>query len=478
MLSLIHNDYDGVEDRASDSGSNEFEYANHFYQKGAELKSTTLRLTSQWTDLFSTELFYNQSKMDDSQITVGPKDFAEVQIRLDGNTVYLGADDSRQANALNTESRFIRLAANYLLGDHLLTAGYEQEKLDIFNLFVQHARGGEIRFDSIDDFAAGTPSRYYYGNAGGSNDVEEAAASFSNTLHTLYAQDEWVIDEWRLTFTGGLRYEFFTSDDEPQRNLTFEEANGITNTANIDGVDLLMPRLGFIWEATDKLTMRGGVGLYSGGNPNVWISNAWSNDGITNVQVSENYDGETLFPDAATSIELSGEGRPGYDPPADLVEDVMAVDPTAGEGSDSFLVIIDPDYEQPKEWKYALGGSYLFDNGIKLDADLLYSVLQDSAFYVDLSQEVVGETAAGQPIYAYTNGRDNYMLTNSSHDAKSLSMSVTAEKSFDWGPGSACRLRLHRCRRRQQHDLQRGRLELRQSGSARHQRPRHRDLEL
>jgi hypothetical protein len=45
-----------------------------------------------------------------------------------------------------------------------------------------------------------------------------------------------------------------------------------------------MPRLGFTWEVRDDLSLRGGVGKYSGGNPNVWISNAWSNDGVTNVQ--------------------------------------------------------------------------------------------------------------------------------------------------------------------------------------------------
>ncbi|MGD9661390.1 MAG: TonB-dependent receptor, partial [Porticoccaceae bacterium] len=435
--SVIYNGYEGVQDRASDSDSNEFEFANHFYQKGAEITSTSVILASQWTDAFSTQVFFSRSEMDDSQITVGDKDFAEVQIRVDGNTVFLGADDSRQANELSTESTFFKLNAQYLAGDHILSAGYEQEKLDIFNLFVQHARGGEIRFNSIDDFEQGTPSRYYYGNAGGSNDANDAAASFSNTLHTVYIQDDFLVDRYNLTITAGLRYDWFTSDDRPLRNSTFEAANGLRNDENIDDLDLLMPRLGLTWDVSKQTTVRGGIGLYSGGNPNVWLSNAWSNDGITNVQRSTNYDGsQTLFsgnPNSLTSIPLSGDGAPGYNPPQNLVDGVTAIDPASGVGSDSFLVLIDPGYEQPSEWKYAIGATHTFDNGVTADIDLLYSVLEDSAIYRDLSQSVVGQTTAGKPIYAYTNGRDNFMLTNSSEDADALTLSLVLSKQFDNG---------------------------------------------
>lgn len=431
--SIIYNSYEGAQDRASDSDSNEFEFSNHFYVKGSDVDSTTVMLRSQWTDALSTEVFYNQSEMIDSQETVGPKDFAEVQIRVDGNTVYLGADDSRQANSLSTDSTFFKLSGQFLLQDHVITAGYEQEKLDIFNLFVQHSRGGEIRFGSIDQFEAGTPDRYYYGSGGGSNDANDAAASFSNTQHSIYVQDEIVLYDYALTLTGGLRYDWFSSNDRPIRNQTFETANGIRNDANIDGLDILMPRLGFTWEATDKLSVRGGVGLYSGGNPNVWLSNAWSNDGITNVQVSNSsYDGttESLFDG---SIPLIGSERPGRDVPQDLYDTVASVNPAAGMGSDSRLVLIDPDYKQPGEWKYALGGTYYFDNGWSADADLLYSRSRDTAIYVDLSQEIVGQTAAGQPIYDFVTGADNLMLTNTDETASSLALSMVLKKDFDFG---------------------------------------------
>ena len=465
-LALIYNFYDGFEHRASDGDSDEFEFANHFYTKGAESETYTLRFTSQWSHAFTTEFFFSDNSIKDSQVTRGPKDFADMQIEIDGNTIYLGADDSRQANGLNTDSTFFKAVGEVLLGDHLLTFGYEQETLEIFNLFVQHSRGGEYDFEDdsnlasnparcaafmdmpmnsaaqqrfadpgchlsgLDKFELGRPDSIDYGSGGGTNNANDAASSFENVLHTLYVQDEWYIPQRNLTLTFGLRYDRFTSDDRPKFNQTFATANnGLRNDTNLDDLDLLMPRLGITWEATDKLTLRGGLGLYSGGNPNVWISNAWGNDGITNVQVDLDNPGNTRS--VINDLPLTGSARPGYDIPQSLFNEVRDV--TAADASDSRLVLIDPDYEQPGEWKLALGGTYLFNWGTSMDADIIYSKQQDAAYYVDVSQTTQRSTMAGQPIYDYTTGRDNFMLTNASSDGESIAASLVFSDTHDWG---------------------------------------------
>ncbi len=473
---LIYNYFDGFQDRDSDGDSNEFEFSNHFYTKGAESETATFRLTSDWSDRLSTELFYSTNTMDDSQITVGPKDFADMQISVGGRTgtVYLGADDSRQANSLATESDYLKLSADLFLGNQIITAGYEREDLEIFNIFVQHSRGGEYdyfdnstdnpaacdaltaqqRFDGvqvddgtgtlvacsasgIDLFELGRPSRIYYGSGGGSNNANDAAANFSNVLNALYIQDEIFLDHLDLTLTAGLRYEWFTSSDRPVYNDAFTQRNGVRNDGNIDGLDLLMPRVGFNWDMRDDLSLRGGIGLYSGGNPNVWISNAWSNDGVTNVQLQ--YDDDefgatyTVLPGSPDSLPLSGQGRPGYDVPQLMVDDVAAT--TAADANTSRLVLIDPDYNQPSEWKLALGATWDVPYGdFQLDVDYLHSRGKDPAYYVDLAQEQIGTTTIGTPIYAFTNGSDNLMLTNSDESPVSNVFSIVAQKSFDdWG---------------------------------------------
>ncbi len=48
---LIYNYYDGFQLRDSDGDDDEFEFANHFYEKGSENEQFTLKLNSQWEDL-------------------------------------------------------------------------------------------------------------------------------------------------------------------------------------------------------------------------------------------------------------------------------------------------------------------------------------------------------------------------------------------------------------------------------------------
>ncbi len=457
-FALIYNYYDGFQDRDSDGDSSEFEFANHFYTKGAESETITAKLTSQWTDAFSTEVFYSQNEMNDSQVTKGPKDFGDFQININRDVVYLGADDSRQANALNTDSEFFKLTAQYLVGDHVITAGYERETLQIFNQFVQHSRGGEYDFfddsvgnpaacanltaaaryadptcgtSGIDKFELGRPSRIYYGSGGGSNDPTDASASFENTLNSLYVQDEYYFADKSLTIVAGLRYDWFESSDRPVYNAAFAAANGgLRNDDNIDGLSIVMPRLGFTWEYNDDITLRGGIGVYSGGNPNVWLSNAWSNDGITNVQVQlGNFNSARSVLDG--SIPLTGS-RPGYDVPQELFNTVAATSATSA--STRGIVLIDPGYDQPSELKFALGGTWQTPWwGITADVDYLHAKLRDSAIYRDLSQTITGRTLTGIPIYSFTNGADNLMLTNSSKDATSDMFSFVLNKSFDFG---------------------------------------------
>ena len=71
--------------------------------------------------------------------------------------------------------------------------------------------------------------------------------------------------------------------------------------------------------------------------------------------------------------------------------------------------------------------------GITMDADWLHSKTKDSALYTDLSQEIVGMTSAGYPMYDYTNGADNFMLTNSPYSASSDVLSVSFSKFWDNG---------------------------------------------
>ena len=140
---FTYNYNDGYHIAESDGDSDELEFSNHYYERGAELNAYVAQLFSDWTERFSTELKIGYSELQNRQLSLGGVDFGEVQIGTENNgsraTVYLGADDSRHANKLSYDTYNVKLAGEYLLGNHLITGGYELERLDVFNQFIQES---------------------------------------------------------------------------------------------------------------------------------------------------------------------------------------------------------------------------------------------------------------------------------------------------------------------------------------------------
>jgi hypothetical protein len=424
---LIYNYNDGNTVSQSDTGSSRVSLSNHFYDQSAEFTSIIGSVYSDWSDDFSTEVRIGKSELDATvQSLDAASSFGEMQIRTeDGGTVYIGPDDSRQSNDLDYDTTTFKVAGTYYLDQHTITAGYEFEELDVFNLFVQHTEG-EYRFDSIDDFEDGLADRVYYNNAAATNDPNDAAASFSYAQHTFYVQDEYAFTDLDANITFGLRYDKYTSDDVPNFNQNFTDRYGFSNQSTFDGIDLLQPRVGFQWYATDELEVRAGVGLFSGGNPNVWLSNSYSNDGITNI-------GTFRSPvDLFNTPNVNG-GAPGFEVPQEMFDEVANT--VIGSG-DSATNAVDPDFEIPSEWKYSIGATYTTENEYVISLDYLYSKKKDAALMRDIALQDSGETTFdGRPIYESIEGRDGeYLLTNVSGDSGDSSViSLAVSKMFDNG---------------------------------------------
>jgi hypothetical protein len=487
---LTYNYNDGFNITESDTFNGAYEFSNHFYERGAELNAYSAQLFSDWSDNFSTDIRIGFAEVDARVESQNNQGFGEAQIEtyfdgdgdgsLDRGLVFIGGDDSRQSNKLDYETTNIRVVGNYQLGDHQISGGYEQESTKIFNLFVQHSIG-EYRFDEnrtddngnpvgcstnptwspdgcIDQFAAYAPDDIYYGNAGSLNPAD-AAAQFTSAVNTLYIQDEFTISDTDLSFVAGLRYDWYSSDDLPRENANFLGRSGFTNSKNFDGESLLQPRFGFTWNVSDTLSMRGGIGLYSGGNPNVWLGNNYQNDGFTAVQVREGDGGvddlNTNPNRDLTTIPLGvdGNGSPIFDAPQTMIQAVAGG--TANVGVNS----IAPDFKIPSNWKISLGTTWLFDagfmgEGYTFNADLILSESHNSAIIRDDTNVQVGTAPDGRPIYFQSDrsiaGCDTDPLANAATcsrlfngdyvldnvqgaDARSLGFSFTLAKAYDWG---------------------------------------------
>lgn len=425
--SFTYNYNKGSTINQADGDDDELEFTGHLYKSETELNNYVGQIFSDWNDSFSTEVKLGYSKVDNTQASLGDSDFGEVQINVGDAIVYLGSDDSRHANKLKYDTLNFKVAGTWLLDRHTLSFGLEHERLDVFNLFVQEAEG-EYRFDSIADFEAGTPTRITYENAAFTNVATDASASFAYTIDTLYIQDKFEFDSIDLSITGGLRYDRYGTSDAPTLNEEFTEVYGFSNQATVDGLGLLQPRFGLEWGVNDILDIRAGVGLYSGGNPNVWLSNNYSNNGVTQLENRDSSGVSILDP----SFAFTGAGNPIFDVPQDLFDLVAA-----GEGSQGGVNLLDPDFKLPSTLKYSVGASLFLPSDILMTADILYSQNRDSAIISDISlEENINVTNPdGRTSYIRTNGRsEDFMLTNVDGDSGSATvLSLGFSKVFQSG---------------------------------------------
>lgn len=379
------------EERGSSTSSNRLALPSQSYNRGERLEVFNAQLFSDWTADFSTEIKVARKTNDTTQASLAGNDFAQFTIDTPtGGSIRLGPDIFRHANQLSNETWQVKVKGDYFWGDHRISAGYEMEDLEIFNLFVVNSEGS-YTFDTFADLQNRVASSFSYGNAV-SGDENDAGAEFGYTTHSVYLQDEWDVQP-NLSLILGLRYDWISMSDEPTLNQNFLNTYGFANTNNLDGKDILMPRFGFNYEPEwmDNLNIRGGVGLFSGGSPNVWISNNYTNDGVTIVGPDLGALDPAVY---LTNVD-------GFDIP-----DAVNATLQPGNGSTNFLF---DDFDIQSSWKYNLAAEYDWE-GWLFQAEVLVSRVKDTPVWNDLqATQIIGNSPVdGRPIRV---GRDRFSST-------------------------------------------------------------------
>ena len=295
-LAFTYNTNEDNSPSVNGMGSTSFGFDSYWYVNNYKNDTYALNLYSDWNENFNTELRISTAQFDKNPIGVnGPlSDLANVEIRGLGDDgrdrVIFGREIYRHANSLATTTDNFYLEGNYFVGDHTIKGGIEIQDRDIYNVF--HARSlGYYLFNNLDDFINGNVAEYRYRIGVDPNDPFPAADwAWQNTA--LFIQDTWLVND-KLTLQYGLRWDKPSTDDKPLFNQTFFDAYGMRND-NVPDTGVLQPRVGFNYDMSDEYSMqlRGGVGIFSGGSPNVWLSNPFTNPGgNVNDYRFRNYDG-------------------------------------------------------------------------------------------------------------------------------------------------------------------------------------------
>ncbi|HEX3927538.1 MAG TPA: carboxypeptidase regulatory-like domain-containing protein [Gemmatimonadales bacterium] len=330
-------------------------------QSTFDLTSNQFRL-AETDNSFTTELFTNMSNGGTNEAQIGwiRQRFARAltytgpQIRINSLTsaagagtysVIAGADSNSHVNALNQD--FYEAHDDYTFPfagntNHLVTIGTRSDVYKVSNAFEQNVFGSWA-FNGIDSLIAGNTHSYAVGVI--RNGVNPLA-QFTAANLAFYAQDQWTVTS-RFNLTYGLRAEAPHFFDHPAHTDSVFSDFG-RNTDVLPGGWNYSPRLGFNLDVDGNQTtqIRGGVGLFTGIPPYVWLSNMFTNSGQGLAQLtcaSAALPAPTFTP---------GEVGPGNNPSACA----------NGAGLNTGLIgnvnTVDPDYHQAQNLRMTLGGDH------------------------------------------------------------------------------------------------------------------------
>lgn len=332
------------------------------------VESYVAQLFSDWTANFSTE--FKASYRDYSAVRNTPTTLPQITIYFggtqaapSGDAIRMGTERSSMNNVLQTETWNYYGAGTWTLGDHDVKFGAEYSENDIYNFFAQDY-WGNYTFYGLDNFAKGIWSSYAV-RAETSPGSIPARLTVKNT--SLFVQDTWFASP-NLTLTFGLRADKPAVSPAPQYNPLVQTVFGYDNTKIFNGDFVIQPRFGFNYTFdTERSTqLRGGIGLFQGDAPSVWVGNAYSNTGLNSV-VFGTYN--TYRPDLPFTTDGLNQPTPG----------------AANTGTQT-PALIGKDFELPSVWKANLAFEHELPwHGVIGSAELLLTEVNSGLYYSDLN---------------------------------------------------------------------------------------------
>jgi hypothetical protein len=379
QLTARHNFNDSLNDIGRPSVT-AYYMPDAFYQIKNKTNSTVLQLNSTFGTAVNEARFTFQ-RIQDRRAGQPDEDrpFPFVQVTLaSGRTVRAGRENFSTANELDQDVFEFTDDFTWMRGNHTLTLGTHNEFFKFRNLFIRDAFGN-YTFDSLDLFEQGLAQSYSHSFSLTGDPLQ--AARFSVRQFGFYVGDQWR-PRTDLTLTMGVRADLPTFPDRPTRNPLTEEAVGLRTDEAPSGV-LWSPRIGFNYALSDdnREQIRGGLGLFSGRTPYVWLSNQYGSTGIEFQRVS-------------VSRGNGSERIP-------FITDVNAQHTSIGSAATNEINLIDPEYKYPSLFR----GNLAYDRalgvlGLVGTAEVLYSQNVNDIKYQNLNMRQTGTRPDGRPVFA------------------------------------------------------------------------------
>jgi outer membrane receptor for ferrienterochelin and colicin len=396
QVTLRHNYVGGIFDTIDNrSASSSFRYPSSIYTITDHTRSTVGQVNSVFSASMFNEARVGYQTIKDFRAT--PVNFPSIEIGGTGprtQTLIAGTERFSGANALDQKITEITDDFTVVHGAHTVTVGTHNEIFSFKNTFLSEFTG-YYYYPTLDSFlnqdcahlTGSQTCEYRLTYATGSDPKRPAA--FDVAQYGLYASDQWHLKP-NLTLTFGLRGDKPSFKDTPTFNSTIFNAIGLSTAVTPKDSVVWSPRIGFNWNpgtATPQ-QVRGGIGVFAGRTPYVWISNAFANTGIESIALS-----------CIATVATQTAGTSCIQP---IVADPNNQPRNFPAGSAAVSVdLMDPNFRFPRVLRGTLGYDRDLPFGIRGSVEALYSKTQEDVFYYNLNRVQTGTSPLdGRPTYA------------------------------------------------------------------------------
>ena len=423
------------------SSSSSLNDDHYYFPFTSKTNSFTAELQSRISPTISNEARVSYVRVRDKRNVASA--FPMISLQVTGGSVNIGNERSSMANSLDQDIYTVEDNLTWYKGNHTFTFGTHNEFYKFANLFIQDANGSynftdKAHFDKYyADFVAGTidPNynyfrQYRYGVA--NVDVTgdpRWKTPFSAGQLGFYAQDKWnITPSFQLTY--GLRMEiplFFKTPtaNEPFNTYAAQHNWDVRTNHKLSSTPLWSPRVGFRWDINKdrQFILRGGLGIFTGRIPYVWISNNFAKTGLQMQTYSVNNP-------KGLELILNPNGQ--------------EANATRLRAAGSQEVNV---FEDKFKFAQTLKANLGFDFhllGIDWTAEAIYSKTLNDIYYKNLAVDKTGQTFAqvtgyewdNRPMYERTTNGTPYSYVYALYNTSkgyTTSLSLKGEKHFNFG---------------------------------------------
>lgn len=254
-----------------------------YYSIAVNEETVATQLFSHWSPSLQTEFAFSKNDTDSLRST--PVNLPEIILlgfpgASGPNTALLfGSDYSSMGNGIIAKTISYSGNATYAWKDFTFKTGFDREETDFDNLF-RNGSYGRFVYNYTPGFNLATAApRAFARNVSSAGLAGTDVSRFEQT--GFFAQAKWEPNQ-RFNLMLVLRYDVLGSPTPVPYNAAFEAAFGIRNDSTIDGSEQFAPRVSFNYALDNdrKIQLRGGLGIFLGRSPWVWMSNSYGNPGV------------------------------------------------------------------------------------------------------------------------------------------------------------------------------------------------------